>query len=725
MLIDDIMNQCPTNTDPGLMVWLPLFGLLALCLVYYRALRTGLERSKKIPLRIIWAIPFFVALLLLVAFGSTELYVSGYEQMFACVCMTAVGGIMPLLAPKLSASIEGMGARNAAIFSAVRDVMLLIVIVLLSFLIIETPWNDRILFLYLFHVVINLALIAAFYLALYAFGGRRGSVLCLGIALSVAIGFGQYFVALFKGTAILPGDLLALGTAAAVSGGYTYEIGAAQVIALGLAMLAVGFSSFVQPISPAPSLLEKKGQVYWGVHAGVGLAIAFSLLGYVGSVSFIDDLGLFENGFWDSLNTYRSQGFVSSFIALAQNQVIDAPDRYSEDEAREMRARWAGLFDTTRGIEEARTSAEAQFDENSPTVIAVMNESFSDLSIYNDLNAGYTGPTRIKTMQDALLTGYVYTSVLGGGTCNSEFEFLTGASMGYIGASNSPYVTHDLSRIDCLPKYFSSLGYKTVAIHPEDRSNWNRDTVYEQLGFDQFLGKESFSEDATVRHAGITDAETYDKILELLDAGEAPQFIFDVTMQNHGGYGNDSLPEDERLSYDFSWMDSQCARETSEYVSLIERSDRELYEFIEKLRQVDRPIVLMVFGDHQPWMGAPLNEATNPGLRTSDPAYYQRAYMTPYVLWANYDVAGNDQVSERKDLGINYLQTLLLDTIGAPLTEQHKASVEISRHLPIINGFAYFSADDNSWHALDLENDENPVLTEWEWVQYLNFGSKM
>ena len=85
-------------------------------------------------------------------------------------------------------------------------------------------------------------------------------------------------------------------------------------------------------------------------------------------------------------------------------------------------------------------------------------------------------------------------------------------------------------------------------MHPQSAVNWKRSSVYEQLGFDRFLSIEDF-ESAPVYHSGATDASTYDKILELLEQDAAPQFIFDVTMQNHSGYGEGSVPAEDVVTW--------------------------------------------------------------------------------------------------------------------------------------------------------------------------------
>ena len=113
-----------------------------------------------------------------------------------------------------------------------------------------------------------------------------------------------------------------------------------------------------------------------------------------------------------------------------------------------------------------------------PNVIAIMNETFSDLSEYPGLEGSNAAPTFFhEVADDSLAAGDVYVSAMGGGTCNSEFEFLTGASMGNMGGGVYPYVLYDLEGVDNLASYFRGLGYGTHAIHPAEAANWRRDRI--------------------------------------------------------------------------------------------------------------------------------------------------------------------------------------------------------------------------------------------------------
>ena len=200
----------------------------------------------------------------------------------------------------------------------------------------------------------------------------------------------------------------------------------------------------------------------------------------------------FARSYWDSLSVYETQGFVASFISLYQNSIIVEPADYSVQGAERLLETYAQEYLDNRGSSPERSAAEEQFQAERPAIVAIMNESFSDLSIFENLHAGYEGPDFAGNIHDALYTGYVYPSVCGGGTCNSEFEFLTGAALAYLGSENQLYITHDLSGVASLPKVLGAQGYTSTAIHPMPAENWNRDVVYPAIGFDAFWMRERF-----------------------------------------------------------------------------------------------------------------------------------------------------------------------------------------------------------------------------------------
>ena len=236
-------------------------------------------------------------------------------------------------------------------------------------------------------------------------------------------------------------------------------------------------------------------------------------------------------------------------------------------------------------------------------------------------------------------------------------------------------------------------------MHPNHGTNWNRENVYKDFGFDQFLTINDFQNAETLRGM-VTDKATYDKILELLDTNSNPQFIFDVTMQNHSGYDTGLIPYDKQMSLN---IDGEFNSNVNEYVSLIQQSDEALKYFLNKLSKLDRKVVVVFWGDHQPFFPDTYNDRwfTN----EDDATHQERLWQTSYIIWANYDVAGNSQTSHEEDLSSNYLSSELMKLIGAPLTDYQKAHLTLRQSLPALNSVGYEDSQDR-WLLSSSKSEE-------------------
>ena len=352
-----------------------------------------------------------------------------------------------------------------------------------------------------------------------------------------------------------------------------------------------------------------------------------------------------------------------------------------------------------------------------------MNESFSDLSCFEQLRAaGYTGPAFYNSLPDTLVRGTMLASVAGGGTANSEFEFLTGASTAFVGVGKIPYQLYQMNDVNSLAKDLKELGYTATAMHPQNPVNYHRDKIYQQLGFGDFLSIDDF-EGAPYYHAGVCDYATYDKILDLLRTDDAPQFIFDVTMQNHGGYDYGTVPAEELTNY---WVDGASEGANSAlntYLTCINASDRDLEYFINELRNIGRPVVLVFFGDHQPSAATALNDELYPQEDTASHAF--RIYQSTYFVWANYEIAGNTELNVYDTVGANEIAAITLNKIGAPLSDYQKALLATRSDVPTINVAGYLGADGLRY---DLESEDSPYVStidKLQRIQYLEFASKV
>ena len=248
--------------------------------------------------------------------------------------------------------------------------------------------------------------------------------------------------------------------------------------------------------------------------------------------------------------------------------------------------------------------------------------------------------------------------------------------------------------------------------------------MYPQLGFDQFLTYDDFT-DAPTFHVptyGVTDKATYDKILQLLEEDDSPQFIFDVTMQNHSPYNQGTIPDELLHHFDVDGLSASDNAQLDEYVSCIDVSDKDLEYFVGKLRELDRPVVLAFFGDHQSVVSPAINDAFYTG--EDELTHYERLYETVYMTWANYDVAGADQTSAQEKVGVDSLAAILFDKIGAPLTQKQEAQLGARQTLPAFSPYGLWSASGQLEDPEASTSEAGQTFRDMAMVDYLEYGSK-
>ena len=647
---------------------------------------------------ILWLVPFIALAVLFIFLARQNLLICSTEALNQVVKVICLGILVALFREPILNALDGLGRSKDArthlaglVIELLRAIVALAICTICAVVAIETPWNEGALSVSVEHILIDVTFIGSVMLIAYFLGQRRGVMPAIWLVALFALGIGQAFVAEFRGAALLPTDLLALSTAAEVSAGYTYTVTDPMLTAasaLGVGLIAC---CLIRPATPAPGrvrIIRPIANITLGILCLVTLQNAFS------GIDLTKDYGI-NTDVWNPISSYHADGLVPHFLSMVQRMAIDMPAGYSDDVALEDEQTLASLYQNAKS--DSYPYTQAQFADTKPSVICVMNETFSDLSMLDGLGIGYTGPAYFNSIDDALVRGELEVSAYGGGTCNSEFEFMTGATLGYIGNAKYPYTLYDLSDVDNLVTQFADMGYDTTAIHPCAPTNWKRNIVYRAFGFDRFLSAEDFA-GAPEFHSGVTDAATYESVLDRLRSNEAPQFILDVTIQNHSGYDQNNIDESLLPGYTFPFAEDDAAltSQLNEYLACINASDRDLQWFMEELRNLDRPVMLVFFGDHQPGVSGYANDA----LFAEDvgTAHGARAYRTNYFVWTNYEVAGAGDM-RWEDASSSTLGALALDAIGAPLTDFQKAQLGARMYMPMINMFAY-KDNEGGWHSV-------------------------
>lgn len=619
--------------------------------------------------------------------------------------------------------------------SIVLDAVLIVAATFIADIALEFPSNIAVWNMkpvpFLIDMVIALGLVAVPFLVS---SGRTlaSKIMCVVL---FAIGIAEYTVLQFKNLPIQPGDLFALGTAAAVgantTSGYTLTVGTGCMY--GIAALIASLILISLTSRDRKRIVEANGeQAACSIWAADGenadglakMAIGYRIAGWVLFALFIGQFTIpYANGLgisvytWKPIPSYQDNGFLSSFVSTAQLMIPQKPKGYSKKTADETVKELASRYDEENGEGSAAKAASNQYSQQKPNIVVVMNETFSDLSIYDSIkNAGYDGPQYLKSLYpDSILHGTLQVSAMGGGTCNSEFETLTGNSMAFIGSGVYPYETYNMN-IDNLVSQLKGQGYDTHAIHPAAGSNWNRDGVYSAFGFDTFDDEATFTGATRFRNR-IDDASTYSKTLEYLNRSDTPQFIFDVTLMGHSGYETGLVPEDKRVNCTVDGLDEKNQNKLNEYLATSNEEDAQLKTLIDGIKKSKKPTIVLFFGDHQP----ALSEAI--GGESDDIVQTEMQWQTCYTMWANYDVAGSVKGTEL-DTSTSYLSALLCHEAGIPMTDRQKAAYLLMEDVPKINVVGAYlaknSKHDGEWENVDAAVVNSESMEKLSYLQYRN-----
>lgn len=559
---------------------------------------------------------------------------------------------------------------------------------LAGFYLVEIIYNPKIEQMTWLYALGNIVCLTSVLLCVYMVCSCMKAVIVLYWSVLLIFALANYYVTQFRGNPFMPSDLFSVATAARVAGKYTFSISERLVIGI----LCYVWGIAIAVIVPYRKKKRSRRQQVVCILALVGVIWYFR----THEIEAIYGFHLAEMQ-WDIGGVYQEKGSVLSFATMLQNFEVQKPEGYSG-----------------RRAEQILNQVEKQeCDETDlqPTIIAIMDESFSDLRVLGDFETSEEFLDHWYDMADYRLRGNLYVSTYAGGTANTEFEFLTGNSMGNLPAGIVPYQIYNLKNIGNLADILHANGYKTTAIHPEYKGNWTRTRVYESFGFDTFLSIDDFENPGRIR-SSVSDQASFEKVIEVYESDERPQFIFNVTMQNHGGYDVNEMAGLDLIALKEEW---RGYTDVETYLTLIRESDQAIRGLIEYFSNVDRPVILCIFGDHQPGVNGLWIEEVM-GKETSQISFeeQQRKYCVPYMIWANYECAAP---SEILDTSSNYLGALLLEQAGIVQTDYTAYLLQMRKQVPIMNAYGYQTAD-AVWHSFEEETQVTEWVENYKMVQY-------
>lgn len=399
-----------------------------------------------------------------------------------------------------------------------------------------------------------------------------------------------------------------------------------------------------------------------GCAAAVSVASFFFL--YSNDELYTDLAGKYAG---DARQAYAATGVVYPFLHSA-GQALNQSASYDEETAEEMLNQY----------QDARIPEREKVN-----LISIQMEAMADLSLYDIDGLSPEVYRDFHTLQEESYSGTLVTDVFAGGTIETEVAVLTGGNR-----------HGDFSeKTNSFAWYLKSQGYTTTGAHPSRDWFYNRKIANPNLGLDDYLFTDNYyyqfvppGEDVAYDDVFFPDLEA--RLTEYFETSDDPLFSFNVTYQGHGPYRTD-------LTY---WGSDYCTGDyepstlnaLNNYFHLVQDSFAYAKSFTEYLDARPEPVVLLLYGDHKPWMGnkGSIYEGMGISLDTATKEGFQNYYSTWYMIWGNQaakELLGEDFQGRGPDLSPCFLMNEVFELIGWEGPAYMQAQRETAHLLPVLH----------------------------------------
>ncbi len=564
---------------------------------------------------------------------------------------------------------DGLSAPRRAAFWLWNGLLMLgaaLALGLLCLMLAPAQYGWELFYDYLDHpalVALNLLPPVVLMALLYGLSGRAWLAYALTSLPVLGLAAANAYKMFFRDDPVIAADLLLLGEAGNMAGKYQLflfgklaaALGCALVSALLLALLARG-----RPL----------GRFRAGI-AGTALACAAALSPLYASDQVYQDNANEEHiNKWSVTQQYVSRGLLYPFLHSVKDAFPRPPEGYDQREAEG----WLAQFEDGAIPEGKKVN-----------IVGIMLEAFTDFSQFEEIQFSQDVYAIWHALEAEGYSGALLSNIFAGGTVNTERAFLTGVADG-----NYDYRGEAPSYV----RYLKGQGYRATGSHPSYNWFYNRQNVNAYLGFDSYRFTEDYfgpvyGADPVLNDDGFLPDLTR-TVLEQLEQ-DAPLFSFSVTYQGHRPYGDRECwwgePED---FFTNPGLDDASRYILSNYLGSVMATQRYLSDMVDAFRASDEPIVLVVFGDHKPWLGNgnSVYHALGVNLDQDSREGFYNYWSTPYLIWANEAAkaaVGRDIAGEGPDISPCFLMNVLFEQLGWTGDAYMQAADQCRAQLPVIH----------------------------------------
>ncbi|PGP47821.1 phosphoglycerol transferase [Bacillus thuringiensis] len=557
-------------------------------------------------------------------------------------------------------------------------------------------------YFYNMQFILSFVVIYAIYILVYNLIGKVFLSMVLTSCTLVILGIVNYLKLIFRGDPLYPSDFTQITHMQSVipmvmdyfSWSYIFVIILSIVACI---VAGIYMRRYIQNVK---------------IHLGIRTLLV------VGSIFVLYAYGNFANTFmnkvfqksgvdfvlWNQNENYASNGFLLGFISNLDTTVMEKPKNYSKENmlqiANDIKKQYSGNIGNEKKKEK-------------PNIIFVMSESFWDPTKVTNLSFSEDPVPNLHHYIENFPGGQTISPTFGGNTANVEFEALTSYSMSLLKPGSIPYqqVITNKKEIPSIPTALKKEGYYTSAIHSFGRTFFKRDDVYKVLGFDKFNADDTMK-NVDIDGDYISDLAMSKEIIAELEEQKQPTFIHAVTMQNHFPFTEGRFGEN---LIEISGLENEESKgELETYTEGLRRSDEALQYLIEQLDNLDRPTLLVFFGDHLPSLGTNKSFYKENGYITNEKTPSERLAMaqTPLLMYANFDMP-NDNLGLVSPI---HFSNLIFDYAGLNKSLFYQFLSELYKEIPVLRD--ELKVDKNGEVINDLTKKQNEMLEQYKMLQY-------
>ena len=597
-------------------------------------------------------------------------------------------------------SPAGLGKKKTALFWAWNLGLVLASGICLggvSLLFAYGSYSPNVFYSYFTHpliFVLNVAPVVGIEVLLWCLTGRSALSFFLAGFVTVGFSIGNYYKLLFRDDPLMFQDMQNVREALSITNTASYDLTPDKRIIFGVLCLIFGtlVLHFV-----ARGIPGKKRR--FAAAALIALACFPASRAYTSAKVYNTMTANYDHiNRWAATQLYISKGFVYPFLHSITAGAAREPEGYDEAETARMLAQYA----------DAAIPADKKVD-----LITLQLEAFVDFSAFEnvegiDFEKAYSTFHEIEAESVA---GDLITNIFAGGTVDTERAFLTGY------ADLRDFRTDTNSHA----WYLQSQGYTVEGSHPSYQWFYNRRNVNGYLGLPTYYYFENYYEQVDSVNLAA-DRLLFPEILKLYreNRGEDPYFSFNVTYQGHGPY---STTENQWKGETFT--DGRYSTQTTfivdNYLASLKDTAEELRKFLDELQSEERSVVVVVYGDHMPWLGDGNSAYTELGvdLDTSTETGFLNYYGTRYLVWAN-DAAkgtlGHNFTGEGETVSSCFLMNEVFELLGWEGSAWMQASQDIRETLPVITSLGRYVEGGILTDTLSSEGQE--ALRKYQWLEY-------